>query len=94
MEKKSWKQGENRAIFASYEEGDFRGKSIDKPIGVTVYTSPIPWIINKTSECYPKDMTRLWEQVEMEVPAEDWSASRGCGSVLVPVYGPQKRDKI
>lgn len=62
--------GRKQTIFASYEEGDFRGKSIDKPIGVTVYTSPIPWIINKTSECYPKDMTRLWEQIEMEVPAE------------------------
>ena len=62
--------GRKQTILASYEEGDPSGKSIDRPIGVTVYTSPIPWIINKTSECYPKDMTRLWEQIEMEVPAE------------------------
>ncbi|MEE0672702.1 MAG: hypothetical protein UCN44_05380, partial [Enterocloster sp.] len=53
-----------------YEEGDPSGKSIDKPIGVTVYTSSIPWIINKTSKCYPKDLTRLWDQIEMELPAE------------------------
>ncbi len=62
--------GRKQTIFASYEEGDSSGKSNDKPIGVTVYTSPVPWIINKTSKCYPKDLTRLWDQTEMEVPAE------------------------
>ena len=62
--------GRKQTIFASYEEGDPSGKSIDKPIGVTVYTSSIPWIINKTSKCYPKDLTRLWDQIEMELPAE------------------------
>ena len=62
--------GRKQTIFASYEEGDSSGKSNDKPIGVTVYTSPLPWIINKTSKCYPKDLTRLWDQTEMEVPAE------------------------
>lgn len=62
--------GRKQTIFASYEEGDSSGKSNDKPIGVTVYTSPIPWIINKTSKCYPKDLTRLWDQTEMEVPAD------------------------
>lgn len=62
--------GKKQTIFASYEEGDSSGKSTDKPIGVTVYTSSIPWIINKTSKCYPKDLTKLWDQTEMELPAE------------------------
>ena len=62
--------GRKQTILASYEEGDPSGKSIDRPIGVTVYTSPIPWIINKTSKCYPKDMTKLWDCTRQEIPAE------------------------
>lgn len=62
--------GRKQTIFASYEKGDSSGKSADNPVGVTVYTSPIPWIINKTSKCYPRNLTNLWDQTEMEVPAE------------------------
>lgn len=62
--------GRKQTIFASYQTGDFRVSSSGKPVGVTIYASPIPWIIYKTSKCYPKDMAELWERVELEVPTE------------------------
>ena len=62
--------GRKRTIFASYQTGDFRVSSSGKPVGVTIYTSAIPWIIHKTSKCYPKDMAELWNRVELELPAE------------------------
>ena len=62
--------GTKQTIFASYQTNDVQVSSFGKSVVVTVYTSPIPWIITKTSKCYPKDMTKWWDQMELELPAE------------------------
>lgn len=62
--------GRKQTIFASYQTNDVQVSSSGKSVVVTIYTSPIPWIIDKTSKCYPKDMTKWWDQMELELPAE------------------------
>ena len=62
--------GRKHTVFASYQANDVQMSSSGKSVGVTVYTSPISWIIAKTSKCYPKDMTKWWDQMELELPAE------------------------
>ena len=62
--------GRKHTVFASYQANDVQMSSSGKSVGVTVYTSPISWIIAKTSKCYPKDMTKWWNQMELELPAE------------------------
>lgn len=62
--------GKKQTIFASCQTSDFQMSGSGKSVGVTIYTSPIPWIIQKTSKCYPKDLTKYWNQVEQELPAE------------------------
>lgn len=52
--------GRKHTVFASYQANDVQMSSSGKSVGVTVYTSPISWIIAKTSKCYPKDMTKWW----------------------------------
>lgn len=59
-----------QTIFASYQTNDVQMSSSGKSVVVTIYTSPIPWIIDKTSKCYPKDMTKWWDQMELKLPAE------------------------
>ena len=66
-----------QTIFASCQSDEFRVNGSGTPVGVTIYTSPIPWIIRKTSECYPKDMSDLWDQTEQKLPAEMESLSNG-----------------
>lgn len=62
--------GKKQTIFASCQTSDFQMSGSGKSVGVTIYTSPIPWIIQKTSKCYPKDLTKYWNQVEQELPTE------------------------
>lgn len=37
-------------------------------IVVTVYKSRFHWIIQQTEKCYPKDMSKWWEVMKLEVP--------------------------
>ena len=55
-----------QTIFASCQNDEFKINGSGTPVGVTIYKSPIPWIIRKTSECYPKDMSDLWDQTEQK----------------------------
>lgn len=41
----------------------------ETPVGITVYESKIPWIIEKTRDQYPKDMEELWDRKEVD-PSE------------------------
>ena len=66
-----------QTIFASCQNDEFKINGSGTPVGVTIYKSPIPWIIRKTSECYPKDMSDLWDQTEQKLPAEMESLSNG-----------------
>ena len=43
------------------ENDEFKVNGSGTPVSVTIYTSPIQWIIRKTSECYPKDMSDLYK---------------------------------
>ena len=45
--------GRKHTVFASYQANDVQMSSSGKSVGVTVNTSPISWIIAKTSKCYP-----------------------------------------
>ena len=55
-------------MFASYQTSDMRVNGAGNPVGVTIFKSPIPWVISQTKKNYPKDMTDLWEQSEQELP--------------------------
>lgn len=66
-----------QTIFASCQNDEFKINGSGTPVGVTIYKSPIPWIIRKTSEYYPKDMSDLWDQTEQKLPAEMESLSNG-----------------
>jgi hypothetical protein len=66
-----------QTIFASCQNDEFKINGSGTPVGVTIYKSPIPLIIRKTSECYPKDMSDLWDQTEQKLPAEMESLSNG-----------------
>lgn len=66
-----------QTIFASCQNDEFKINGSEKPVGVTIYTSPIPWIIRKTSECYPKDMSDWWDQIEQKLPDEMEHLSNG-----------------
>lgn len=57
-----------QTVFASCETMDMQVNGAGKPVGVTIYKSRFPWIIQKTAKCYPKDMSKWWDQTEMEVP--------------------------
>lgn len=59
---------EKHTVFASCRTGDLRVDDVGNPVGVTIYKSPIPWVIKQTKKNYPKDMTKLWEQREQELP--------------------------
>lgn len=78
-----------QTIFASCQNDEFKINGSGTPVGVTIYKSPIPWIIRKTSECYPKDMSDLWDQTEQKLPAEGKSF-KWYGSGLVPLYVPER----
>ena len=66
-----------QTIFASCQNDEFKINGSGTPVGVTIYTSPIPWIIRKTSECYPKDMSDWWDQIEQKLPDEMEHLSNG-----------------
>lgn len=59
---------EKHTVFASYQTSDMRVNGAGNPVGVTIFKSPIPWVISQTKKNYPKDMTDLWEQSEQELP--------------------------
>lgn len=59
---------EKHTVFASYQTSDMRVNGVGNPVGVTIFKSPIPWVISQTKKNYPKDMTDLWEQSEQELP--------------------------
>lgn len=76
-EKKRRTPIKKQTIFASCQNDEFKINGSGTPVGVTIYKSPIPWIIRKTSEYYPKDMSDLWDQTEQKLPAEMESLSNG-----------------
>lgn len=56
-------------VFAScWTDNSYVGNA-ETPVGITVYESKIPWIIEKTRDQYPKDMEELWDRKEVD-PSE------------------------
>ena len=47
------------------------------PVGVTIYKSPIPWIIRQNQRVLSKRQSDLWDQTEQKLPAEMESLSNG-----------------
>lgn len=56
-------------VFANRWKDDFYVSNAETPVGLTVYESKIPWIIQKTERQYPKDMEELWDRREVD-PSE------------------------
>ena len=53
-------------VFASCRKNDFYVRGAETPVGVVVYESKIPWIIEKTKRQYPKDLEELWDRKEVD----------------------------
>ena len=79
-----------QTIFASCQNDEFKINGSGTPVGVTIYKSPIPWIIRKTSECYPKDMSDLWGPDRAEASGRNGKSFKWYGSGLVPLYVPER----
>lgn len=56
-------------VFASCRMDNSYVGNAETPVGITVYESGIPWIIEKTKHQYPKDMEELWDRKEVD-PSE------------------------
>ena len=56
-------------VFASCWKNDFYVSNAETPVGMVVYESKIPWIIEKTKRQYPKDLEELWDRKEVD-PSE------------------------
>lgn len=59
--------GQKQTIFASYRKEELTVNGQGTPVSVTTYESWIPWIIEKTKENYPKDMTKYWNQTQLRI---------------------------
>lgn len=68
----SWEDENARrksTVFASCRIDNSYVGNAETPVGLTVYESRIPWIIEKTKHQYPKDMEELWDRKEVD-PSE------------------------
>ena len=57
-----------QTVFATWQSNTVQADKAGNPVVVNVYKSQIPWIIQKTRQNYPKDLTKLWDCREVEVP--------------------------
>ena len=57
-----------QTVFTTWESNTVQADKAGNPVVVNVYKSRIPWIIQKTRQNYPKDLTKLWDCRELEVP--------------------------
>ena len=53
-------------VFVSCWKSDSYVSNAETPVGITVYESKIPWIIEKTKCQYPKDLEELWNRKEVD----------------------------
>ena len=66
-----------QTIFASCQNDEFKINGSGTPVGVTIYKSPIPWIIRKTSEYYPKTCPICGGPDRAETSGRNGSLSNG-----------------